>query len=84
MHQIFADLVKELDPLFQHLVDQEPHSTQSIGPVSGVYLFSEEGKHLYVGRSRKIGQRYGQHTRPSAPHNQASFCLSDCKKSIGD
>lgn len=52
----------------------------------GVYLFSEAGRHLYVGRcglterAAKRGggrsnfrTRLGGHTRPSSAHNQATF-----------
>jgi len=52
----------------------------------GVYLFTEAGRHLYVGRcglterAEKSGGGYSNfrtrlagHTRPSSAHNQASF-----------
>jgi GIY-YIG catalytic domain len=42
-------------------------------PKSGVYLFSEKGKHLYVGRSDNIRRRLGLHTRPGSDYFQASF-----------
>ncbi|MBZ9699543.1 MULTISPECIES: hypothetical protein [unclassified Mesorhizobium] len=42
-------------------------------PKSGIYLFSEGSKHLYVGRSNRIAERYRLHCGPSAKENQASF-----------
>lgn len=52
----------------------------------GVYLFTEAGRHLYVGRSgiteraanrggghSNFRTRLAGHTRPSSAHNQASF-----------
>ena len=42
-------------------------------PMRGVYLFSENGAHLYVGRSNSIRKRYKQHTNLGSTHNQASF-----------
>ena len=42
-------------------------------PIRGIYLFSENGNHLYVGRSDNIRSRLGLHTRPSSDYCQASF-----------
>jgi hypothetical protein len=42
-------------------------------PKSGIYLFSEGNRHLYVGRSNRIAERYRLHCGPSAKENQASF-----------
>lgn len=42
-------------------------------PKSGIYLFSEGDRHLYVGRSNRIAERYRLHCGPSAKENQASF-----------
>lgn len=41
----------------------------------GVYLFSEEGRPVYVGRTKKLRNRYDQHTGASRAHNQASFAF---------
>ena len=44
-------------------------------PRSGVYLFSEAGRHLYVGRSNDLRGRYARHCRPGATHRQAAFAF---------
>ncbi|RDJ16938.1 hypothetical protein [Rhizobium grahamii] len=44
-------------------------------PASGVYLFSEGGEHLYVGRSNRLRKRYFLHCRPGSQQNQASFAF---------
>jgi hypothetical protein len=44
-------------------------------PTSGVYLFTENGKHLYVGRSNALRGRHGRHCRPGATHRQAAFAF---------
>jgi len=44
-------------------------------PTRGVYLLSENGRHLYVGRSNGIRKRLRRHSRPSAKHNAASFAF---------
>jgi hypothetical protein len=47
-------------------------------PNGGVYLFTEFGKHLYVGRSNDLRNCYAQHCLPRAWHRHASFarCLA--------
>lgn len=42
-------------------------------PLQGIYLFSENDDHLYVGRSDNIRRRLGLHTRQSSDYFQASF-----------
>jgi hypothetical protein len=56
-----------------------------IGPVakSGVYLFTENGRHLYVGRSNDIRKRYQLHCTPGATHNQASFAFRLAREMTG-
>jgi hypothetical protein len=62
----------------------------------GVYLFSEAGRHLYVGRcglterAAKSGKghsnfltRLAGHTRPSSAHNQATFAWRLAVVAIG-
>ncbi len=44
-------------------------------PESGIYLFSEEDEHLYVGRSNTIRKRLQIHCRPSSNHNKAAFAF---------
>lgn len=50
---------------------------------SGVYLFSEEGRHLYVGRTRNVRSRYSQHSRPSSKHNDAPFAFRLAREATG-
>ena len=42
-------------------------------PEKGIYLFTENDKHLYVGRSDNIRRRLGLHTRAASDYFQASF-----------
>lgn len=86
MHPKFAEAVERLHPSFVSLVSMAPHTAGSLPremPKSGVYLFSEGANHLYVGRSRNMRNRYGLHTRRSAPHNQASFAFLLAKEALG-
>lgn len=43
--------------------------------VAGIYLFSENGKDLYVGRSRKLRGRILGHSKPASKPNQAHFAV---------
>jgi len=44
-------------------------------PQSGIYLFSDAGEHLYVGRTNTIRKRLQSHCRPSSGHNSATFAF---------
>jgi hypothetical protein len=68
-------------PIYGRTIDRDPPPKSH-----GVYLFTEKGKHLYVGRcgiterARRKGEghsnfrtRLADHTRPSSGHNQATF-----------
>jgi hypothetical protein len=47
---------------------------------AGVYLFTENGRHLYVGRTRNCNARLGQHTRVSPKENSAPFAFNLAKR----
>ena len=52
-------------------------------PVSSVYLFTENGRHLYVGRSNVLRKRYGRHCLPGATHRQAAFAFLLAREATG-
>jgi hypothetical protein len=52
-------------------------------PLSGVYLFTEGGKHLYVGRSNRLHGRYGRHCGPGATPRQATFAFQLARDKTG-
>lgn len=41
----------------------------------GIYLFSKDGKALYVGQTRNLRARLRNHTNPLSRENQASFAF---------
>ncbi|MEM9710563.1 MAG: hypothetical protein AAF871_17485 [Pseudomonadota bacterium] len=85
MDKKFQSFVDALHPQFERLQDAQPiqRGKFNVGLLlEGIYLFSENGVDLYVGRSRNIQRRYGLHTRPSAKHNQASFAFQLAKKEL--
>lgn len=44
-------------------------------PASGVYLFTERGKHLYIGRSNRLRKRIPLHYRRSSKHSSAALAF---------
>jgi len=56
-----------------------PYTKGASLPEKGIYLFSENGKHLYVGRSNNIKTRRGDHYS-SNPSRAAFARLIACKE----
>ena len=87
MNSDFRNLVENMHPSFEKLISMEPYRNGDLPksmPSKGVYLFSEGEQHLYVGRSNSLRKRYQQHTRPSAPHNQAVFAFKIARMNTGN
>lgn len=86
MHEKFLTFTEALHPKFETLMEMDP-VTDGILPShikgSGVYLFSENGRHLYVGRTRNVRSRYGQHTRHGTGHNNAPFAFKLAREATG-
>jgi hypothetical protein len=86
MDQKFAKLVEALAPKLEHLCAMQPLHYGALPtqmPKSGIYLFTEGGKHLYVGRSNRLRARYFLHCRPGAQHNQATFAFQLAREVTG-
>ena len=49
-------------------------------PKRGIYVFYENGRPIYVGRSRNLTQRFRQHHQQSSRHNSATFAFMISKK----
>jgi hypothetical protein len=79
----FAAVVESLQPALDRLKSMQPLVSPLPIRVRGVYLFSEGGRHLYVGRSNNIGQRLRQHRQPSSQHNQAVFAFKLAREKTG-
>lgn len=52
-------------------------------PAAGIYLFSEFGRPLYVGRTRTLKRRIGRHCRPGATYRMAAFAFRLARESTG-
>jgi hypothetical protein len=80
MNKTFASLIDSLEPKLQLLKAAAPFKfselpAQKNFPVSGIYLFSEDGRHLYVGRSAGIKARLQGHCRVGSQENKAAFAF---------
>ena len=78
----FHEIEQQLPGLLDRLLSCDPSRAgkPTIPKAAGVYLFTERGEHLYVGRTRNFSQRYGMHTWPSSGHLAASFAFNIAKR----
>ena len=83
----FEELVAQLPHLLDELRACPPHfvgERPTVPRVSGVYLFSEGGRPLYVGRTRDCHRRLADHTRPSSRENSAPFAFNLARRDLDD
>lgn len=73
MNPRFREAVESLHSAFERLIGCAPFVKGVTLPKQGVYLFREDGKAIYVGRSNNIRSRLRQHINPSSRTNQAAL-----------
>lgn len=88
MHPSFSEYVESLHPSFERLIKMPPVTIATLprdAPSQCIYLFSEAGRHLYVGRTRRqsLRKRLRQHSVDSAKHNQAVFAFKIAREITG-
>lgn len=86
MQPAFVRYAESLHPSFERLVAMSPVTIATLArdaPSACVYLFSEHGLNLYVGRTRNLRQRLRQHSIPSSQHNQAVFAFRLAREATG-
>lgn len=86
MHPHFAKVVDSLHPSFLNLLDMSPVTTTTLPkdtPESGIYLFTEDGVHLYVGRSNRLRDRVRRHGAMTSKHNVAAFAFKMARRATG-
>jgi hypothetical protein len=69
-------LLEALQAAPSHRVADHPRTP--LAP--GVYLFSEHGRPIYVGQSRKLRTRLRQHSGERRRENEASFAFNIAKR----
>jgi predicted GIY-YIG superfamily endonuclease len=84
MNVKFKKLAEQMPGLLQNLEFQPPRTRGNLAgiPKRGVYVFYENNKALYVGRSDGLKKRIQQHGRPSATHNSATFAFNLAKEEM--
>lgn len=86
MHARFASVIESLHGSYERLVAMPAVTFDTLPraiPAQGVYLFSEQGRALYAGRSNRLRKRIGEHCRPSSQHNQAVFAFRLARETTG-
>lgn len=86
MHPRFVAATEALHGKFEALQAGRPYIFGQVPKgiaKCGVYLFSEGGAPLYVGRSNRLRERYFLHCRPGSQQNQASFAYKLAREAIG-
>jgi hypothetical protein len=77
MYPAFKDLIDQLDPTLQKLVNSEPYDITRLPKsprIPGVYVFYDESIPVYVGRTRNLKARMKSHFNLTNP-NMASFAF---------
>ncbi len=83
MEPKFVELTERLHPSFPKLISQEPvmggktpaYGSGDLAASRGVYMFTEDGRHRYVGRSKRLFERYKNHRGPAKTERQAAFAF---------
>lgn len=86
MYEEFQTHIDALQPKLQELLAMpavKPTQLPRQMPKAGVYLLSEAGEFLYVGRSNDIKGRIGRHSRPGATHRMAAFAFRLARHATG-
>ena len=78
MNKSFNELVGKMPGLLQSVESQHFRTRENLVgiPERGVYVFYENDKALYVGRSNRLKTRLQEHGRPSSGHNSAPFAFN--------
>jgi len=82
MNNKFKEIIDQFPELMQQLVDSPLRQRNSLGdiPKKGIYVFYENEKPIYVGRSNRMKDRIQEHGRKSSYHNTATFAFILAKK----
>lgn len=86
MDDTFKQYVEALHPRYEQLIAMPPVKIATVpknAPSKCIYLFSEGGAPLYVGRTNHLRNRMRQHSIPAAQHNQAVFGFRLAREKTG-
>jgi len=82
MSKEWNDLIKQMPTLLKQLMSQplRPWNDRGLLPKKGVYVFYEDEKPIYVGRTKSMSRRLNTHGNPSSGHNSATFAFNIAKR----
>jgi len=82
MSEEWNSLVKRMPTLLKQLTSQplRPWNDRGILPQKGVYVFYEDEKPIYVGRTNNMSGRLNRHCNQSSGHNTATFAFNIAKR----
>lgn len=86
VHPEFLDAVEALHGKFErlnHMAPVKPDKLPDDAPSQGIYLFSEGARPMYVGRTRNLQRRVGNHCGGGARENQAVFAFKLAREGTG-
>jgi len=86
MDAVFIAHVESLRPKLERLLAMQPVSACQVprdAPKRGVYVLSEKGQHLYVGRSNDVRERIGRHCKTGATERMAAFAFRLAREATG-
>lgn len=86
MNAEFQAIIDQMEPLLMRLRCSDPLTWNNLRslPQQGVYVFYENDKPIYVGRSRRIRQRIREHGGESSRHESATFAFKLFREVIGE
>lgn len=82
MNPVFEEFVKSLEKKYQELINSKSLMIDEIPKKPGIYLFSENNKPLYVGRTKNLRRRRKDHTNPI--FTQAPFAFRLAREKTGN
>ena len=76
-YQIADDIWSLMRPLLDLLLaaPRAPQASSNAPAAPGIYLFSDRGRYRYVGQTRNLRRRLGQHTHLGGTHYSATLAF---------
>ena len=86
MNAKFEEIINHIPDLMQQLVKSPLRQRNSLGdiPKKGIYVFYENNKPIYVGRTNRMKVRIQEHGRKSSYHNSATFAFILAKEKANE
>ena len=86
MNAEFQEIIDQMESLLTTLRCCAPLTWNNLRslPQQGVYVFYENDKPIYTGRSRRMPQRIREHGGASSRHESATFAFKLFREAIGE